>query len=138
MPLGKTWQQTRPHYTIQYDETTGLWTIFDLWHSYWEDKEAEDDIEEGCPAIIKIPSGAFNELLREAFRKGYLDNYVPELMREEYQKKEDQEFPKPEEFEPQEPEVAASEEFRLSKFAIEEIVKLVGIQRIGGAIKGES
>ena len=128
MPIGETFEQTLPHYALIYDEHTGIWRINNLWHEYWKDKEYSADCPDDCPALTIVPNEVFVKMLDEADRIGLLGRYFPGLEKRRVEKTEE------ETKQQDRPVVEESEQLHLKKYAIRNIVKLVAMDDVAGAM----
>ena len=73
MPVGNLLQGREQQYVAQQDKM-GTWRILDTWHEALKNMQADDDVEDDCPALTLLSEGAYIALIKEAARTGSLEN----------------------------------------------------------------
>lgn len=70
--VGDILKQSAPRWSVLRDARTGTWWILDLWHESLTSLNPDSEVPNDSPAYTVLPSDAFEKLITEAARLGFL------------------------------------------------------------------
>tara|TARA_Y100000310_G_C20605964_1_gene775494 strand:+ start:50 stop:484 length:435 start_codon:yes stop_codon:yes gene_type:complete len=61
-------------YVASKDDVTNTWRVLDTWHEALKQLQVDDDVPDDSPAVTILTEGGFIALVKEAARRGILEN----------------------------------------------------------------